>query len=113
MSSTTNTKMYVLKVGNVDVYVPAHLNNVPCNDWENYASYMVDGWSETEEELLGMKPMSNEDWLAFYTYIDKETGRYIFNGKQTWPTHLKDKYVDKEAILRMKRLYGDSDSDSD
>lgn len=114
MASTTNTKMYVLKVGDVDVYVPAHLNNVPCKDWENYTSYMVDGWADTEVELEGVYDMSDQDWLAFYTYFDKETGRYIFNGKTTWPTHLMDKYTDPEfKDPAVGDFFADNDTDSD
>lgn len=104
-SASTNTQltkdlndMLILKVGVIDVHVPRHLNCVPCNDWVNYQSYMVDGWYEEEMYCEGYNEISNEDWLKYYTYIEEDTGRYIFNGKKTWPSHLMEKYKEKDYV---------------
>ncbi len=104
-------------IGRTVVYVPRqYADAVAGNDFANDYSYdaQYKGWMSTEVVCCSHHPMSEEDWLACYTYVDPDTRKHVYNGILTNPSNISNKYYIKDFEIEDddQSMFGDGDSDS-
>ena len=114
--------MDTILIENTLIYLPPGTTCIPFNWDECYLKDEKGEWvrnldQEDVENYCDYNDLSMEDWLDYYTEV--KDGKYVFNGRQTYPTYLLPRYEYREDDSNhglpayLSRIIYGSDSDSD